>query len=184
MLNKIQHKHNVFIRKTTMDRYTSNKFKIKNFKILFGILLSTAFLNPTYAIDDPKLSSDVQEVLKMMQDPKYKNDFINNLQYQNDTELTMFLMKSIEDKGIKDTNKKIEFVNTFKVSEDIKEQVKSYIRQGINYSDHEKVSYGIYLLKKCDKQNISVNNRVCYFDYAPKPAPRCLPVRSNVCCVG
>ena len=48
----------------------------------------------------------------------------------------MFILKSIEDKGITGINDKIDFVNTFKVTDDIKAQVITMIRNDINYSDH------------------------------------------------
>jgi hypothetical protein len=84
----------------------------------------------------------------------------NNVDYQNNTELVMFVMKSIEDKHITNVNKKIEFVNSFKVSDDIKEQAISLINQNIEYSDNEKVAYGVYLLKKCNSGSYKTNDCV------------------------
>lgn len=165
-----------------MNANNLNQFNIITPKILLGVITLMTFSHSAYALDNTKPSSAAQELLKTIKTPQYQNNIINNLQYQNDTELAMFIMKSIEEKNIKEANKKIDFVNTFKVSDEIKDQVKSMIKQNINYSDHEKVSYGIYLLKKCNDQTVSVRNEPCYFDYAPNPAPNCVPQRSNVCC--
>ena len=112
-------------------------------KMLFGIILSLLVcLSSAYAhgnsIQYKPSPSSSDEVLKI----------INNPQNQNDVELVMFIMKTIEDKNIKDTNKKIAFVDTFQVSDDIKDVVKSYIKQNLSYSDNERISYGIYKLKK------------------------------------
>jgi hypothetical protein len=144
------------------------------------ILSSVMFLSFSFANaqDNSKLSSDVQGVLKFLNAPQNKNDLLNNTQYQHDTELVMFVMKSVEDKHIKDINKQIEFINSFKVSNDTKQQAISYIKQHIKYSDHEKVSYGVYMLKICNELP-RVNN--CIMDYRPQ-APHCFPQRSNICC--
>ena len=117
-------------------------------KKLLTILIVGLSLNLAHAQGDLNLSSSAQEVLRSINEPQNKNDRLNNPQYQNDTELLMFIMKSIEDKHINEINKKIEFVNSFSVSKDIKEQAISLINQNITYSDNEKVSYGVYLLKK------------------------------------
>jgi hypothetical protein len=156
-------------------------------KLLCILILGTS-LNISHAQGDLNLSSPAQEMLKFINDPQNKNDRLNNIQYQNDTELVMFIMKSIDDKHIKEINKKIEFINSFNVSKDIKEQAISYVNQNITYSDNEKVSYGVYLLKKCNEshsvgleaRNASVSGE-CYIDYKPTNNG-CAPERSNVCC--
>lgn len=156
-----------------------NCFNIVNSKVLFGMALSLIiFLYPAYAQSKLKLSSDAQATLKFMNDPKNKNDILNNAQYQNDVELLMFIMTSIDDKNIKEKNKKIEFVNSFKASEYIKDWAISLINQNITYSDNEKVAYGIYTLKKCNGESPRVNE--CIVDYRPNQG--CKPERSNVCC--
>ena len=155
-------------------------FNVKNRNILLGVALSLltslAVANPQ---DDLKLSSDAQATLEFFNAPQNKNDNINNPQTQNDTELVMFIMKSIEDKKITDKNKKIEFVNSFKVSNYIKEGAINDINQNITYSDNEKVSYGIYLLKKC---NTSSRKNACYVDRRPNRGG-CIDERSNICCI-
>lgn len=130
-----------------------NRFQIIsliNSKMLFGIILFILVcLSPAYAqgnltqYKSSPASSD--EVLKI----------INNPQNQNDVELIMFVLKSIEYKNIKEINKKIDFVDTFKVSDDIKDVIKTTIKQNLNYSDHERVDYGIYQLKKECNHNSS-----------------------------
>jgi hypothetical protein len=152
-------------------------------KKLLSILILATSLNIAYAQGDLKISSNAQETLKFMNDPQNKNDILNNVQYQNDVELLMFIMKSIEDKNIKDKNKKIEFVNSFKASNDIKEWAISYINQNITYSDNEKISYGIYGLKKCNvgaEINGIPKANDCRLDWGPHAG--CKPDRSNVCC--
>lgn len=101
-------------------------------------------------------SSSEEEVLKMIKNPTN----------QNNTELVMSILKDIEDKGIKDADKKIEFVDSFNVSNDIKEQAKSYIRQNIKYSDNERVSYGVYKLKNCGSNSYASKTNGCVNDYA------------------
>ena len=83
----------------------------------------------------------------------------------------------MEDIHIKEINKKIDFINKSHVSNDIKNWAIRLINQNITYSDHEKVSYGIYILKKCN-EDPKVNR--CYIDYRPNKG--CVPERSNVCC--
>ena len=146
-----------------MNSNTLNQFKVISSRVLLGSILLITFSSSVYALDDLKPSSAANEVLKMINNPQYQNDIINNSQYQNDTELVMFIMKSIEDKKIKETTKKLDFVNTFKVANEIKDQVKSMIKQNLNYSDHEKVSYGIYLLNKCKNPTVSDGSEPCYF---------------------
>lgn len=63
---------------------------------------------------------------------------LSNPQNQNDVELIMLIMKSIEDKNIQGIKERINFVDTFKVSDEIKNVAKSYIRQNISYSDNKK----------------------------------------------
>ena len=154
-------------------------FNIKNRNIVFGVILSLlTSLSVANPQNDLKLSSDAQATLEFFNSPQNKNDNINNPQTQNDIELVMFIMKSVEDKNLADKNKKIEFINSFKVSNVIKEQAISYINQNIKYSDNEKVSYGIYLLKTC---NVSPKINDCRVDY--KPTSRgCVGERSNICC--
>lgn len=155
------------------------RFNAMNTGILFGIMLlcSTSFSVANAQNNLNNSGAAAQELLKFINDPQNRNDLLNNAQYQNDTELLMFVMKSIEDKNIKDINKKIEFVNSSNVSNDIKKQAISLINQNITYSDHEKVSYGIYMLKKC---NVSPSANTCWTDYGPHQG--CVPERSNICC--
>ena len=147
-------------------------------KKLLSILIFATSLNIAYAQDNlniSSLSSNAQATLKFLNDPKNKNDNLNDPQTQNDTELVMSIMKSIEDKQIKDNNKKIEFVNSFKVSSYIKDGVISLINQNITYSDHEKISYGVYGLNECND-----HPRVgCMVDYVPRDG--CKYQRSNIC---
>lgn len=152
---------------------------IKHRNILFGVTLSLlTFFNIAHAKGDLKLSSDAHEVLKFVNKPQAKNDKLNDPQTQNDTELVMSILKYIEDKNITESNKKIEFINSSKVSNYIKNGVINEIQQNITYSDYEKVSYGIYMLKKCNN-NSKAN--VCYIDQ--RPVPYCVYERSNICCV-
>lgn len=145
-------------------------------KKLLSILIIGTSLNVAHAQGDLNLSSPAQEMLQFVNDPQNKNDKLNNPQAQKDTELVMFIMKSIEDKHIKEIDKKIEFINSFNVSNGIKEQAVSLINQNITYSDNEKVSYGIYLLKKCN-ESPRVGSRI---DYRPNKG-NCVYERSNVC---
>lgn len=112
---------------------------------------------------------------------------INSSQDQNDTELVMSILKLIEDKGITETNKKIDFINTFKVSNDIKEYATSLITQSLNYSDYKKDSYGTYTLQTCNNHSAykksSLNSQICYVDNAPNGRGGCRAQRSNVCCI-
>jgi len=117
-----------------------------NSKILCGIIL---FLLVCLS------SAHAQGNLTQYKSSPASNDevlkIINNPQNQNDVELIMFVLKSIEYKNIKEINKKIDFVDTFKVSDDIKDVIKTIIKQNLNYSDHERISYGVYVNKKCNK---------------------------------
>ena len=146
-------------------------------KKLLSILIVGASLNVAHAQGNLNLSSPAQEMLQFVNDPQNKNDKLNDPQAQNDTELVMFIMKSMEDKHIKEINKKLEFINSFNVSNGIKEQAISLINQNITYSDHEKVSYGIYLLKKC---NDSSRAPGATLDYRPNKGS-CVYERSNIC---
>ncbi len=78
-------------------------------------------------------------------------EVVKNQQNQNDVELVMFILKSIDELNITDNSKKINFVDSMKVSDEIKDLAKNEINQGIVYSDHKKVSYGMYQLNagKC-----------------------------------
>ena len=159
-----------------------NRFQIIsliNSKMLFGIILFILVcLSPAYAqgnltqYKSSPASSD--EVLKI----------INNPQNQNDVELIMFVLKSIEYKNIKDINKKIDFVDTFKVSDDIKDVIKTTIKQNLNYSDHERVDYGIYQLKKeCNHNSSSgIDSYTPLEDYIYYPSVRrCLFNPGSIC---
>jgi hypothetical protein len=146
-------------------------------KKLLSILIIGASLNFAHAQDDLSRSIDAQEVRQFVNNPQNTNDKLNNPQGQNDAELVMFIMKSIEDKHIKEIDKKIEFVNSFNASNSIKEQAISLINQGITYSDNEKVSYGVYLLKKCHDSTRSPRSRI---DYRPFKG-NCVYERSNIC---
>lgn len=107
--------------------------------LLFLItLLSSAYAQGNLTQYKPSPKSD-DEVLKI----------INNPQNQNDAELIMLIQKSIEEKNITDINKKIAFIDSFNVTDYIKVLVKRNIKQGITYSDYERVSYGVYQFKKC-----------------------------------
>lgn len=151
-------------------------------RVLLGVILAITFSASVYALDNVESSSAANEVLKLINSPQYKNDTINNPRTQNDTELVMFILKAIEEKKIQDPKQKIAFTNSFQVSDDIKGLVINQINQNLNYSDNERVAYGIYMLKKCNKRNAS-SKQVCYVDRVPKPAPNCVYQRSNVCCV-
>src|SRR5688572_30222955 len=112
------------------------------------LLLLTSFLSVAVAhaqnnsLIDPSQLSEAQ--IKQI---------VTNPQNENKVELVMFVLKSIEDLNITDDDKKIAFVNSLDVSNEIKDVVKSDIKLNITYSDHERVSYGIYRLmsKQCDK---------------------------------
>lgn len=150
------------------------------------MLLST-FFSSAYALDNHNSSSATNELLQTTSSHQDQNDIINTPQDQNDTELVMFILKCIEDKHITEINKKIAFVNTFKVSNDIKDYAISLITQDLNYSDHKKDSYGTYILQPCNNpstlKSSSLNGRSCYVDYAPNGHGTCKAQRSNVCCV-
>lgn len=155
-------------------------FNVKNRNILFGVILSLlTSLSVANPQSDLKLSSDAQATLEFFNAPQNKNDNINNPQTQNDTELVMFIMKSIEDKKITDKHKKIDFINSFQVSKYIKDGAISEVNQNISYSDNEKVSYGIYMLKTC---KTSSRKNACYVDRRPNQG-RCDYERSNICCI-
>lgn len=157
-------------------------------KKLLSILIMGASLNIAHAQNNLNLSNDAQEILKFLNEPQNKNDSLNSPQVQNDNELVMSIMKFIEEKNIKEKNKKIEFINSLNVYDEIKQQAISYVNQNLTYSDNEKVSYGIYLLKKCKKtkdvsRNISPSaSETCYADYKPDGKGMCIPERSNICC--
>lgn len=172
---------NKFLKRGTKMAFNIlNRFNVINRNILCGITLALlTSLSAASTQGDLNLSSSAQEMLKFLNDPQNKNDILNNPQTQNDNELVMFIMKSIEDKHIKEINKKVEFVNSFKVSNDIKEQAISYINQNLTYSDNEKASYGIYMLKKC---NTIPRAGACYPDYRPDGRGGCTSQRSNICC--
>ena len=133
-------------------------------KLLITVLLLTS-LSATFAQDVSKLSNVAQQLSKWANDPQNQNDNILNPQTQNETELTMLILKSIEDKNITDKQQKIEFVNSSKVSENIKQDAISLINQNITYSDNEKVSYGLYLLKQCNDKPKPIAS--CYINYYP-----------------
>jgi len=88
---------------------------------------------------------------------------LSNAQNQKDVELVMLIMKSIEDKNIQSVEEKINFVDTFKVTDEIKDVAKSYIRQNISYSDNKRIAYGIYQYTKCNHgANVDASSkRVC-----------------------
>jgi len=113
------------------------------------IFLSFSFANAqdNFKTFRPTPNSEA-EVSKIIESPENRNH----------TELVMSVLKSIEDLWIKDTNKKIDFVNSLTVSDDIKDNTISQIRNNLSYSDHEKVGYGIYRLNnnKCPHFNNSV----------------------------
>ncbi len=144
-------------------------------KLLITLLILTSLSVANTQVS--KIPNAEQQFSKWANDPQNKNDNLLNPQTQNETELMMFLLKSIEDKNITDKQKKIEFVNSFKVSEDIKQYAISLINQNITYSNNEKISYGIYSLKQC---NDKPKTNACIVDYRPNQG--CKPERSNVCC--
>ena len=127
-----------FKKDTKMRTNIFNYFNVKNRSVLFGVTLSV--LTSISIAQAPKL-----DIASIINDP-----ILSNSQNQNDVELIMTIMKAIEDKDIQGVDKKIEFANTFKVSDYIKNTVKSYINQNINYSDNQRISYGIYRLKLCN----------------------------------
>jgi hypothetical protein len=92
-------------------------------------------------IDSTKLSeAEVQQI-------------VTNPQNQQRVELVMSILKAIDDLNITENSKKIDFVNTMEVSDNIKTLVKNQINLNITYSDFQRVSYGIYRLmsKQCGK---------------------------------
>lgn len=147
-------------------------FNYKSTRILLGMLLFSTYLL-SFANDNNVLQqlrstpSSPDEVLKIVQNP----------QNQNNVELVMFILKNIEDLNIIETDKKIEFVNNFNVSDEIKSLVKTAIENHINYSDHKRITYGLYEFNKCRHTNymnrddpklpnyILFNNRCYYQEY-------------------
>jgi hypothetical protein len=131
--------------------------KLKTIILSSVMFLSFSFAN---AQDNSNLfrptPNSENEVLKIITSPE-------NL---NNTELVMSVLKSIEDLGIKDTNRKIDFVSSLKVSDDIKAQVIGQVRNSLSYSDHEKVSYGMYKVKS-DKCHFNNSNAKGLRDYIP-----------------
>lgn len=123
-------------------------FNNKNYK-LFLIVIFSLFVPFSFADTQENINVDLMSIAN--------NPALTNQQNQNDVELVMFIMKNIEDKNIVEVDKKNDFVNSFKVSDYIKNVVKSYIAQNINYSDNKKISYGIYLFKKCNRTNFKTN---------------------------
>ena len=111
-------------------------------KKLLSMLILGVSLNLAYAQEKPLIDSKEPSEAQ-------KSEFINNIVNQNNNELVMFILKSIEDQGITNTDQKINFVNTFNVYDKVKEEVITAIKANITYSDNEKVSYGRYKLKNC-----------------------------------
>jgi hypothetical protein len=121
-------------------------------KKLLSILILATSLNIAHAQENLTTNEKpTQNAVELM---------LANPQTQNDTELVMFIMKSIEDKDIQGVDKKTNFVDTFKVSDSIKNQAKSYINQNINYSDYKKLSYGMFQFKKCNHSSKGVNGHL------------------------
>ncbi len=122
--------------------------KLKSITLASIMFLSFSFANAQDNLKtfQPTPNSEA-EVLKIITNPENRNH----------TELVMSVLKSIEDLWIKDTNKKIDFVNSLKVSDDIKDHVISQIRNNLSYPDYEKIDYGIYRLNnnKCPHFNSS-----------------------------
>ncbi len=142
-----------------MSSNALNDYKIvKSKKLLIAMLSMTTFLSfanaNSYHINKPSEAEAMQ--------------IVENPENQNKVELAMFILKSIEEKQIKNIDKKIDFVNSLPVSDEVKRFAKSIIQQGINYSDHEKTSYGIYRFKNC--KNFKNNSNV-------KSLPDYLPLR-------
>ena len=148
-------------------------------KMLITLLILTS-LSFTYAQDVSNLSNVGQQLLKWSNNPQSKNDSTISPQRRNENELMMFILKSIADNNITDKQQKIEFVNSFQVSEDIKQFAISLINQNITYSDNEKVAYGLYLLKQCNNKSRKPND--CYSGYAPYQGS-CQEQHNNECCV-
>ena len=128
-----------------MNANTLSKFNRNNSRRVLGILLS-ACLSSVYALDSNELSSANSEATKLFNSTLYPNEVISTPQDQNETELALNILKTIEDKKITETNKKISFVNTFNLPDEIKKYAKSLITQNLNYSDFKKESYGTYTL--------------------------------------
>ena len=148
-----------------MNYNISNRRHVINRNQLFGVIfslltcLSFAHAQENLPAHQSNISDD--QAFKILQNP----------QNENHAELVMFVLKSIEDLNITDTNKKLEFVDTLEVSDQVKNQVKSYINQNISYSDNEKVSYGIYQFKKCNQSSSKTNintPQIKYHDYIPR----------------
>lgn len=136
-----------------------NSFNVTNSKMLLGVTLSVVTFLSFASVQENLRTNTITlsdtEVTATLQNP----------QNQNDVELIMSIMKIIEDKNIEGISKKINFVDTFKVSDYIKNTIKSYIRQNINYSDNERISYGIYRSKKCNHQQDIINTDQVLYDF-------------------
>ena len=154
--------------------YKEKKMK----KLLITVLLLTS-LSATFAQDVSKLSNVAQQLSKWANDPQNQNEKILNPQTENNTELTFSILKSIEDKNITYTQKKLDFVNSSQVSENIKQSVINLINQNITYLDYEKVSYGLYSLKLCKLRKPSE----CYYDNTPDGRGGCLYQYQDACCL-
>jgi hypothetical protein len=156
-------------------------------KKLLCLLIIGTFLSFAHAAQSSvKLSNNAQKLFNSLNEPQNKNDSFNDPQSQNETELLMFTLKSLEDKKITDKNKKIEFVNSLKIDSDIKQFVINQINQNLNFSDFEKVSYGVYINNKCNddfQKDIKQQAQQCWVDQGPNRG-NCAPQRSNVCCKG
>lgn len=138
------------------------------------MMSALAYLNIDYAEGNfpPNRNITVKsdsEALQILSNPKN----------QQKVELYMYVLKSIQDLGITDIDKKIAFVETMEVSNNIKDWVKSSIRHNINYSDYKKVSYGIYqtLNNKCGKGS---NPQAKLSDYIPFRG-HCAPLQWYEC---
>ena len=114
---------------------------MKKMLITLLILSSLSFANTLGDVSQYKPSPTSRDEVSKI---------VNNPVNQNNVELSMFILKMIQDKNITDINKKIAFVDTFQLSDDIKDTIKITINQNINYSDFERAGYGIYLFKKCN----------------------------------
>ena len=153
-----------------MSSNALNDYKIvKSKKLLIAMLSITTFLSfanaNNYHINRPSEA----EAMHIVENPDN----------QNKVELAMFILKSIEEKQIKNIDKKIDFVNSLPVSDEVKRLAKSIIQQGINYSDNEKISYGIYRLKNC-KNFKNNSNFKSLSDYLPVGSG-CVPIPNYLC---
>ena len=161
-----------------MNSKMLHNFNIINIKVLFGVILSLiSFLSFAYTQENlnQMLNEEVMQNRAALQ-------LITNPQTRNDNELSMFIMHIIESKNIKDFNKKIEFIDTFKVSDDIKQQAKVYVKQNLNYSDFRKVDYGVYILKNCH-QTSSKNLSNCYEGMMQIAYKTCAINPFTTCCI-